>query len=73
MLPLDTLERLAGTLLLYPYILTLLLLSGLLAGAALQNMRWVMAGQSSGLMGEDVLVQQLKLLSVQRKEEFLKY
>ncbi|XP_030269038.1 probable C-mannosyltransferase DPY19L3 isoform X1 [Sparus aurata] len=37
-LPLDTLERLAGTLLLYPYILTLLLLSGLLAGAALQNM-----------------------------------
>ncbi|XP_073321146.1 protein C-mannosyl-transferase DPY19L3 isoform X2 [Pagrus major] len=38
-LPLDTLERLAGTLLLYPYILTLLLLSGLLAGAALQNMR----------------------------------
>uniref|UniRef100_A0A671U2Q8 Dpy-19 like C-mannosyltransferase 3 n=1 Tax=Sparus aurata TaxID=8175 RepID=A0A671U2Q8_SPAAU len=34
-LPLDTLERLAGTLLLYPYILTLLLLSGLL----------VMAGQ----------------------------
>ena len=51
-LPLDTLERLAGTLLLYPYILTLLLLSGLLAGAALQNMRWVMAGQSSGLMGD---------------------
>ncbi|XP_069030044.1 protein C-mannosyl-transferase DPY19L3 isoform X2 [Embiotoca jacksoni] len=39
LLPLDTLERLAGTLLLYPYILTLLLLSGMLAVAALQNLR----------------------------------
>ncbi|CAG5851199.1 unnamed protein product [Menidia menidia] len=39
LLPLDTLERLAGTLLLYPYILTLLLLSGTLALAALQNLR----------------------------------
>ena len=39
LLPLDTLERLAGTLLLYPYILTLLLLSGTLAVAALQNLR----------------------------------
>ncbi|XP_069030046.1 protein C-mannosyl-transferase DPY19L3 isoform X4 [Embiotoca jacksoni] len=38
LLPLDTLERLAGTLLLYPYILTLLLLSGMLAVAALQNL-----------------------------------
>uniref|UniRef100_UPI0037E8F2B5 protein C-mannosyl-transferase DPY19L3 n=1 Tax=Semicossyphus pulcher TaxID=241346 RepID=UPI0037E8F2B5 len=38
LLPLDTLERLAGTLLLYPYILTLLLLSGTLAVAALQNL-----------------------------------
>lgn len=38
LLPLDTLERLAGTLLLYPYILTLLLLSGVLAVAALQNL-----------------------------------
>ncbi|XP_028257996.1 probable C-mannosyltransferase DPY19L3 isoform X2 [Parambassis ranga] len=37
-LPLDTLERLAGTLLLYPYILTLLLLCGFLAMAALQNL-----------------------------------
>uniref|UniRef100_A0A8C4NSQ7 Dpy-19 like C-mannosyltransferase 3 n=1 Tax=Dicentrarchus labrax TaxID=13489 RepID=A0A8C4NSQ7_DICLA len=37
LLPLDTLERLAGTLLLYPYILTLPLLSGTLAVAALQN------------------------------------
>ncbi|XP_035508462.1 probable C-mannosyltransferase DPY19L3 [Morone saxatilis] len=37
LLPLDTLERLAGTLLLYPYILTLPLLSGMLAVAALQN------------------------------------
>uniref|UniRef100_A0A3Q0RIC1 Dpy-19 like C-mannosyltransferase 3 n=1 Tax=Amphilophus citrinellus TaxID=61819 RepID=A0A3Q0RIC1_AMPCI len=34
LLPLDTLERLAGTLLLYPYILTLLLLSGTLVAAA---------------------------------------
>ncbi|KAM4593950.1 protein C-mannosyl-transferase DPY19L3 isoform 2-T2 [Odontesthes bonariensis] len=39
LLPLDTLERLAGTLLLYPYILTLLLLSGILAVAALKNLR----------------------------------
>ncbi|KAM9410579.1 protein C-mannosyl-transferase DPY19L3 [Pholidichthys leucotaenia] len=39
LLPLDTLERLAGTLLLYPYILTLLLLSGMLAVTALQNLR----------------------------------
>ncbi|XP_074516368.1 protein C-mannosyl-transferase DPY19L3 isoform X2 [Sebastes fasciatus] len=39
LLPLDTLERLAGTLLLYPYALTLLLLSGMLAVAALQNLR----------------------------------
>ncbi|XP_047437232.1 probable C-mannosyltransferase DPY19L3 isoform X2 [Mugil cephalus] len=38
LLPLDTLERLAGTLLLYPYILTVLLLSGMLAVAALQNL-----------------------------------
>lgn len=38
LLPLDTLERLAGTLLLYPYIITLLLLSGILAVAALQNL-----------------------------------
>ncbi|XP_044024149.1 probable C-mannosyltransferase DPY19L3 isoform X5 [Siniperca chuatsi] len=38
LLPFDTLERLAGTLLLYPYILTLLLLSGMLAVAALQNL-----------------------------------
>uniref|UniRef100_A0A7N8YDI0 Zinc finger protein 507 n=1 Tax=Mastacembelus armatus TaxID=205130 RepID=A0A7N8YDI0_9TELE len=38
-LPLDTLERLAGTLLLYPYILTLLLLSGMFAVAALHNLR----------------------------------
>ncbi|XP_035810031.1 probable C-mannosyltransferase DPY19L3 isoform X2 [Amphiprion ocellaris] len=39
LLPLDTLERLAGTLLLYPYIITLLLLSGMLAMAALQKLR----------------------------------
>lgn len=39
LLPLDTLERLAGTLLLYPYILTLLLLSGMFAVATLQNLR----------------------------------
>ncbi|XP_075966380.1 protein C-mannosyl-transferase DPY19L3 [Anarhichas minor] len=39
LLPLDTLERLAGTLLLYPYALTLLLLSTMLAAAALQNLR----------------------------------
>uniref|UniRef100_A0A3B4XMU9 Dpy-19 like C-mannosyltransferase 3 n=1 Tax=Seriola lalandi dorsalis TaxID=1841481 RepID=A0A3B4XMU9_SERLL len=39
LLPLDTLERLAGTLLLYPYILTLLLLIGMLVVGALQNLR----------------------------------
>uniref|UniRef100_UPI003AB023E5 protein C-mannosyl-transferase DPY19L3 n=1 Tax=Centroberyx gerrardi TaxID=166262 RepID=UPI003AB023E5 len=39
LLPLDTLERLAGTLLLYPYIFTLLLLTGTLAAVALQNLR----------------------------------
>ncbi|XP_078105442.1 protein C-mannosyl-transferase DPY19L3 [Sander vitreus] len=38
LLPLDTLERLAGTLLLYPYIVTLLLLSGVFALAALHNL-----------------------------------
>lgn len=38
LLPLDTLERLAGTLLLYPYILALLLLSGTLVVAALKNL-----------------------------------
>lgn len=39
LLPLDTLERLAGTLLLYPYVLTLLLLGGMMAAAALRNMK----------------------------------
>uniref|UniRef100_A0A3Q3APW8 Dpy-19 like C-mannosyltransferase 3 n=1 Tax=Kryptolebias marmoratus TaxID=37003 RepID=A0A3Q3APW8_KRYMA len=39
LLPLDTLERLAGTLLLYPYTLTLVLLSGMLTVAVLQNLR----------------------------------
>lgn len=38
-LPLDTLERLAGTLLLYPYVWTLLLLSGMLAVAVTRNLR----------------------------------
>ncbi|XP_026233834.1 probable C-mannosyltransferase DPY19L3 isoform X3 [Anabas testudineus] len=38
LLPLDTLDRLASTLLLHPYSLTLLLLSGMLAVAALQNL-----------------------------------
>lgn len=38
LLPLDTLERLAGTLLLYPYVLTLLLLSGMMAVATLQKL-----------------------------------
>lgn len=41
LLPLDTLQRLAATLLLYPYVLTLLLLSAALAAAALRNLRWV--------------------------------
>lgn len=37
-LPLDTLERVAGTLLVYPYIVTLLLLSGMLLVATLHNL-----------------------------------
>lgn len=39
LLPLDTLERLGGTLMLYPYVLTLLLLSCMFTVAALQNLR----------------------------------
>ncbi|XP_035483235.1 probable C-mannosyltransferase DPY19L3 isoform X2 [Scophthalmus maximus] len=39
LLPFDTLERLAGTLLLYPYVLTLLLLGGMMAVSALHNLR----------------------------------
>ncbi|XP_053732008.1 probable C-mannosyltransferase DPY19L3 isoform X2 [Synchiropus splendidus] len=39
LLPLDTLERLAATLLLYPYVPTLLLLTGAMAVAALKNLR----------------------------------
>uniref|UniRef100_A0A3B3ZPI8 Uncharacterized protein n=1 Tax=Periophthalmus magnuspinnatus TaxID=409849 RepID=A0A3B3ZPI8_9GOBI len=37
-LPLDTLDRLAGTLLLYPYVLTLLLLLGVFTVTAVQNL-----------------------------------
>uniref|UniRef100_A0A3Q2QW07 Dpy-19 like C-mannosyltransferase 3 n=1 Tax=Fundulus heteroclitus TaxID=8078 RepID=A0A3Q2QW07_FUNHE len=44
-LPLDTMERLAGTLLLYPYIPTVLLLSGTLAVAVLHNLRYVVRGE----------------------------
>lgn len=40
-LPLDTLERLVGTLLLPPYILTLLLLIGTLGAATLHTLRYV--------------------------------
>ncbi|TDH16693.1 hypothetical protein EPR50_G00000670 [Perca flavescens] len=47
LLPLDTLERLAGTLLLYPYILTLLLLSGVFALAALHNLSRPKGGGSA--------------------------
>uniref|UniRef100_A0A7N8XSC3 Zinc finger protein 507 n=1 Tax=Mastacembelus armatus TaxID=205130 RepID=A0A7N8XSC3_9TELE len=47
-LPLDTLERLAGTLLLYPYILTLLLLSGMFAVAALHNLSSAEEKKGSG-------------------------
>lgn len=36
--PLDTLEWLAGTLLLYPYIIPLLLLSGIMAGVVQKNL-----------------------------------
>ncbi|XP_070703507.1 protein C-mannosyl-transferase DPY19L3 [Pempheris klunzingeri] len=51
LLPLDTLERLAGTLLLYPYILTLLLLSGTLAVAALRNLSRLKGGSSEERKG----------------------
>ncbi|XP_072321631.1 protein C-mannosyl-transferase DPY19L3 [Eucyclogobius newberryi] len=37
-LPLDTLDRLAGTLLLYPYVVTLLLLAGAFTVTAMQNL-----------------------------------
>uniref|UniRef100_A0A672I8Z7 Dpy-19 like C-mannosyltransferase 3 n=1 Tax=Salarias fasciatus TaxID=181472 RepID=A0A672I8Z7_SALFA len=37
-LPLDTLERMAGTLLVYPYVITLLLLGAMLLVAALHNL-----------------------------------
>lgn len=40
-LPLDTLERLSATLVLGPYALTLTLMGGALALAALRNLRWV--------------------------------
>ncbi|KAM3624867.1 uncharacterized protein V6R79_003074 [Siganus canaliculatus] len=46
LMPLDTLERLAATLLLYPYIPTVLLLAGLMAAAALQNMSRSRGGSS---------------------------
>uniref|UniRef100_M3ZGH6 Dpy-19 like C-mannosyltransferase 3 n=1 Tax=Xiphophorus maculatus TaxID=8083 RepID=M3ZGH6_XIPMA len=48
LLPLDTLERLAGTLLLYPYVPTVLLLSGMLAVAVLHNLRYVMLSGKRG-------------------------
>ncbi|XP_037553558.1 probable C-mannosyltransferase DPY19L3 [Nematolebias whitei] len=50
LLPLDTLERLAGTLLLYPYTLTLLLLNSMLTVAVLQNLRYVVP---KGGLGEE--------------------
>lgn len=40
LLPLDTFDRLAATLLLYPYLCTLLVLSVMLALAALTNLRY---------------------------------
>ncbi|KAK5915958.1 hypothetical protein CesoFtcFv8_001504 [Champsocephalus esox] len=51
LLPFDTLERLAGTLLLYPYILTLLVLSGTLAVAALHNLSRVKGGAAEERKG----------------------
>ncbi|TMS13592.1 putative C-mannosyltransferase DPY19L3, partial [Larimichthys crocea] len=54
LLPLDTLERLAGTLLLYPYTLTVLLLSGMLAVAALQNMSKAKGGSAEERKGAGV-------------------
>lgn len=63
LLPLDTLERLAGTLLLYPYIVTLLLLSGMMAVAALQNVRYVAAASemSKGTQEEECLCCHMKI------------
>ncbi|KAF7657562.1 hypothetical protein LDENG_00024970 [Lucifuga dentata] len=51
LLPLDTLERLAGTLLLYPYILTSLLLIGVLVMVALQNLSRHKGGSSEERKG----------------------
>ncbi|XP_034426884.1 probable C-mannosyltransferase DPY19L3 isoform X3 [Hippoglossus hippoglossus] len=53
LLPLDTLERLAGTLLLYPYILTLLLLSGMLVVSALQNLSRAKGGSAEERKGAE--------------------
>uniref|UniRef100_A0A3P9L3S6 Dpy-19 like C-mannosyltransferase 3 n=1 Tax=Oryzias latipes TaxID=8090 RepID=A0A3P9L3S6_ORYLA len=51
LLPLDTLERLADTLLLYPYVPTLLLLSGTLAVAAFRNLSCSEGGSSEQKKG----------------------
>lgn len=51
LLPLDTLERLAGTLLLYPYIFTLLLLGCMFGVAALQNVRRPKGGSAEERKG----------------------
>lgn len=62
LLPLDTLERLAGTLLLYPYLVTLLLLSGMMAVAALRNVRYAAAAleMSKGTREEECLCCHMK-------------
>lgn len=72
LLPLDTLERLAGTLLLYPYILTLLLLSGMMAVAALQNVRYVTAAQEMNNFESFLLSHEKKHLAAGNKDIVLK-
>lgn len=72
LLPLDTLERLAGTLLLYPYILTLLLLSGMMAVAALQNVRYVTAAQEMNNFESSLLSHEKKHLAAGNKDIVLK-
>uniref|UniRef100_W5U8L8 Putative C-mannosyltransferase DPY19L3 n=1 Tax=Ictalurus punctatus TaxID=7998 RepID=W5U8L8_ICTPU len=52
LLPLDTFDRLAATLLLYPYLCTLLVLAIVLALAALTNLREFGAGRTSGVPEE---------------------
>lgn len=58
----DTLERLIGTLLLPPYILTLLLLSGTVGAVALHNLRYVKGAlQLKSIRGIPLLINEARV------------